>query len=545
MNGCCQEKIPDKIAFGIDFGTSNCLISYVDLDSELKFIRQKNSTNNLIPSEISFSYDRCLFANDFCGKDCDKVASGLNANAIKSIKRIIGLNLKEVLDIESFLPFKIKKFDDSNLSSLNGGEHNRGDSLCEINNSGPYTVISSSKDDEIGYSENDKFLIDCGNNLFKSVDEIILEMMKQLKQIIFHHFDIRGEKKIEIHSVITVPAYFDEKARNIIKKNALLAGIIVIRLINEPTAAALSYSKINLHNKLEDNKSYLVYDLGGGTFDISVIKKYKNDFFRVLGIGGDKFLGGDDFDKLIAQALHEKGLMNNQNEKIILESAKKIKENFNSEKYFTDEEFKEILLPTLNKTFNIMDSVIDEVVEKFDDLEVEFEIDAVILVGGSTRLPIIKEILSKKFKKIFCDHNPDEIVAYGAGLHAYEILHKTQQHQLLDAIGMSFGLEVSGDAVEVLIEKNSPVPISKTQIFTTQIDNQKQMRIAICQGENKKFSENILLGKYSLDDLPSGPAHSLQIEVTFSVDVDGILSVTAKELKSQKAIFVNFNNYQF
>jgi molecular chaperone HscA len=107
---------------------------------------------------------------------------------------------------------------------------------------------------------------------------------------------------------------------------------------------------------------------------------------------------------------------------------------------------------------------------------------------------------------------------------------------------MSFGIEVSGDSVEVLIEKNSPVPISKTQVFTTQIDNQKQMRIAVCQGESKKFSENILLGKFSLTNLPDGPAHSLQVEVTFSIDVDGVLSITAKELKNQNAIFVNFNN---
>jgi molecular chaperone HscA len=380
MSGCCQNKERDRIVIGIDFGTSNCLISYVDDDGILKFIHQNKSKSNLIPSRICFGYNLCHFGNEVNEK---------NDNTVKSIKRIIGLTLPEVLDIESLLPFKIKYFSE--------------------------------------LDENQDVFIDCGNSISKSVNEIVLEMMKQLRMIIFDHFQIDNEsrQRVEIHAVITVPAYFDEKARTIIKKSALLTGIIVMRLINEPTAAALAYSKNSNLASLFDNKSYLVYDLGGGTFDVSIIKKYKDNFFRVLGIGGDKFLGGDDIDVEIKKALVKKNLTGNLNDHDILNKAKEIKENFNSEGILSKDEFEKILMVVINKTLKIMNDVIESTSEKFDDLEIE----SVILVGGSTRLPTIKDILSKKFK-ILCDQNPDEIVAVGAGLHAYEIMNKNNSHKL-------------------------------------------------------------------------------------------------------------------
>jgi molecular chaperone HscA len=344
-----------------------------------------------------------------------------------------------------------------------------------------------------------------------------------------------GLSKKDIYAVITIPAYFDEKARSVVKRMASLSGIFVIRLINEPTAAVIVYSDYYFSNILENNKSYLVYDLGGGTFDISVIKKYEGNFFRVLGIGGDKFLGGDDFDKLIADNLRERNLFEGINESELLSISKKIKEDFETSEYFTRDDLYELFNPLIEKTIKIMDSVIQDCHKRFENLM----IDTLILVGGSTRLQFIQDALSKQYK-ILNQYNPDEIVVIGAGLHAKTLSDENKNHILLDAVGMSFGLEIAGGGVEKFIERNSPIPISKTQVFTTQVDNQKSIRISICQGESEKFDENILLGQFSLRDLPEAQAGTMQIEVTFLVDADGILTVKATEKETKKAIYVEF-----
>ena len=481
MNNCCNEKPKEKLVIGIDFGTSNCLISYIEDKQKIKFIQQKQG-DNLIPSEILFSSSGVKFGHEINQDEKNQ--------SIKSIKRIVGLTLSDVLKIKNDLPFEIN-------------------------------IDDSTEENVLIVHENSSY----------SVEKIVLEMFLCLKKIILNN----NFKNTEIHSVITIPAYFDEKARTIIKRLASNAGFIVLRLISEPTAAAISYSDTQNCDILTNNKSYLVYDLGGGTFDISIIKKYENNFFRVLSIGGNKFLGGDDFDMNIAKALKDKKNAKNANQEELKILAKKIKENFESTEYFTKDELKSLVKPLIEKTIDIMDKTIKTYEKEFED----DSLDTIILVGGSTRMKFLQEILSDKYKTLN-KHNPDEIVSIGAALHGWNITQKTKNHTLIDAVGISFGLEVEGGGVEKFIEKNTPIPVSKTQVFTTQIHNQNQLRLSICQGENEIFHKNTLLGQFCLKNLPQEPAGKPQIEITFSIDADGILSVSAKEISTNQIIFSEF-----
>lgn len=478
MTSCCEEKNKDQIAVGIDFGTTNCLICTIN-NNIPKFIQQLDGFN-LIPSKIFLNNNKKVFGHELTTEDKE-----IKKRTIQSIKRIIGLTLSDIIKIVDELLFKI----------------------------------------DLEKSAEEKVFIICGDNSF-SVEQIITEMFSSLVEIIRNH----ESKNHDIHAVITVPAYFDEKARSIIKKTATLAGLIVIRLINEPTAAAIAYS-----DSLENNKSYLVYDLGGGTFDISIIKKYQGNFFRVLGIGGDKMLGGDDFDRAITEKLITISEFKDYSFEELLILSKKIKEKLVDNNPLEAEEAEKLFLPIIEKTLKIIDKVIVDYKKEYPD----DSIDTIILVGGSTRLEFIKDILLKTYK-ILDNYNPDEVVAVGAAIHAKTLFNKDKNHLLIDALGISLGLEIAGGGVEKFILKNSPIPISKTQVFTTQIDNQKQLRLSVCQGESNRFEENVLLGQFSLAELPDSPAGKLIIEVTFSVDADGILSVKANELSSQKAICVEF-----
>ena len=469
MSGCCKEEKNPEIIVGIDFGTTNCLIGYTEKGKSVEFLGDRA----LIPSQITIMNGECFFGNE--------IDFSQHKNIVSSIKRIIGLTLDEV--DEKNLSYKI----DTENSTQNDVRVFIG---CDDEIKRPYSL---------------------------SVEEIVLEMMNGLKNIIHK----AGFKDHKINAVVTVPAYFDEKARNIIKKAAILSEMNILRLINEPTAAALAYNQ-----KLENNKNYLIYDLGGGTFDISILRKYPNNLFRVMGIGGDKALGGDDFDDELANFFISKYDLTVENKFNFLKQIKEFKENFQKNKTFIyndthhildNEEFERILSSILGKTMDIVEDVINEF--KSTHSQINYDIDGIILVGGSTRLPLISRILKEKFhvkkslscdrpcsqndfeRKILCELNPDEVVAFGATIHGFELINKNKNHVLIDAISMSIGLEIGNNCVEKLIRKNSPIPISKKQTFTTQVDNQKSMKIAICQGESERFNENIFLGKFIFNEL--------------------------------------------
>ncbi len=338
--------------------------------------------------------------------------------------------------------------------------------------------------------------------------------------------------------VITVPAYFDEKARSGIMKAAFMAGLRVRRLINEPTAAAFAYG---LERKKKGN--FFIYDLGGGTFDVSLLK-LSDGIFKVIATGGDPNLGGDDFDYLFAKSTIMKEFnrdFDDFDEKEKLKLVKKFKifkEKLLNSKEFTEQI--EINQNIKNVKFNIDDlnqsieTLVDKTVKISEDLlsEVDVSIDEVngfVLVGGSSRLKLISEKLQKKFAtQIFDDVNPDLVVSQGAALHGYELLNGSE-NILLDVTPLSLGIETMGGLMEKIISRNTPIPAIKEQTFTTHENGQTSLKFIILQGERETSENNRKLGEFILSNISPKPAGIPRIKVMFSLDADGILFVTAKD----------------
>lgn len=307
-------------------------------------------------------------------------------------------------------------------------------------------------------------------------------------------------------AVITVPAYFDEAAKNATKLAAHLAGLEVLRLVNEPTAAALAYG---LDNATEG--TYCIYDLGGGTFDISILQMQKG-VFKVLGVSGDNALGGDDFDAIIAQDLG----ISRAEAKETKEALSKMPDN--------QDAWHHLIVEKINKTISLTTNLID-------DLELEIaDIKGVILVGGSTRIPLIKQKLSEIFgpKKILDKLDPDRIVAAGAAWQAYN-LSGNSENLLLDVVPLSLGIEMMGGIVDKVITRNSTIPLAATKEFTTYADNQTGMKLHIVQGERELAKDCRSLAEFEIKKIPARKAGLARVAVTFKIDADGLLTVVAEE----------------
>ncbi len=348
--------------------------------------------------------------------------------------------------------------------------------------------------------------------------------------------------------VLTVPAHFNEHARNATRQAAEMAGLNVIRLLNEPTAAAVAY---NLDQKIHGN--FLIYDMGGGTFDVSILKT-NNDFLKVIATAGDNKLGGDDFDEVLASYLFN--IDNSLLKREQLFFAKKIKEYLsNNEAWSYDHNFQDINEdfdinnPNLTtkiqndlKIKNIIRSEADElwvslvnkslkiVASTLTDSKIDIDkIDEIIMVGGSSRLPLIQQSIKKMFsKKPLISINPDEVVAIGAGIQARALLGYSD-HLLLDVVPMSLSLETIGNEVEVIISKNTPIPAIIGKMFTTSLHGQTKFKIQIFQGEGKTIDECTSLGVFELDGITPMPAGEARLEVTFMVDANGLFNVNAIE----------------
>ena len=330
----------------------------------------------------------------------------------------------------------------------------------------------------------------------KTPVEISAEILKRLKS---SAEDALGKEVKK--AVITVPAYFDDTARTATRDAARLAELEVLRLINEPTAAALAYG---LDNGAEG--IYAIYDLGGGTFDISILLMQKG-VFQVLATGGDTHLGGDDFDDLIG--------------------GREIKEKLSTMEEFAGTsraQFEKLITPLVDKTINICASVLKDAELSKSDIK------GVVLVGGSTRVPLVKRKLAEFFgQEALSNINPDEAVALGAAIQAEALTHGSN-NLLLDVIPLSLGIETMHDIVEKIIYRNTPIPCTYAQEFTTFQNNQTGIIVHIVQGEREKVQDCRSLARFELKGIPPMPAGVAKVKITFNVDADGLLTVSAKEM---------------
>ena len=353
-------------------------------------------------------------------------------------------------------------------------------------------------------------------------------------------------------AVITVPAYFNDNQRQATMEAALLADLDVMRIISEPTAACLAYGLNN-----EDLQHVLVWDLGGGTFDVCILELGQG-VFEVKAVNGDTFLGGDDWDLRVVDYLADKfkkiHKIDARGDSIAIQRLKEASEK--AKKELSDKSESNIRIPFFirgidlempltrkkfeEQTKDLLEKMIDPTKQVLRDAKLtHHNIDRVVLVGGSTRMPCIRQLARELFEREpYSDVNPDEVVAIGAAIQAGVLVGEIDQVTLVDVTPFSLGIETMGGIFTKIIERNASIPTTHGQIFTTALDNQTQVDIHVLQGERAQALDNISLGKFTLDDIPFARRGEPQIEVTFHIDSNGILKVSALDLhtENQKSV---------
>ncbi|HTN46962.1 MAG TPA: Fe-S protein assembly chaperone HscA [Flavipsychrobacter sp.] len=471
-----------EIIVGIDLGTTNSLIAIVRDDTRMPIALKEVDGLTLVPSIVNFDeYD-----NPIVGTLAKNRLIDAPERTIYSVKRLMGKSYKDVGNKANVYAYHI--IDDDT------------DSLVKIEVNGKfYTPI-----------------------------ELSADILKELKHRAEHILKTPVTK-----AVITVPAYFNDAQRQATRDAGKLAGLDVLRILNEPTAASLAYG-LGIH--AEEEKTIAVYDLGGGTFDVSILK-ITNGIFEVLSTHGDTYLGGDDMDRVIMDHWMPGTLENEMKAALRLkaEEAKKylsdndtFKDELNGQSLeLTREKFNELIQPLTDRTLNSCRQALKDAGLEATD------IDAVVMVGGSTRVPLIKQSVKAFFgKELFDGLNPDEVVALGAAIQADILAGKNTDMLLLDVTPLSLGIETMGGLMDVLIPRNSKIPTKVGRQYTTQKDGQANMRISVYQGERDLVQDNRKLAEFNLSGIPAMPAGLAKVEVNFLIDADGILKVSAKELRS-------------